>query len=75
MAFKKPKPNGDGGEKRTLMSNQDVRKGDSATRGDKVCMTFWVTPERRAAIKAYAADHEMTVSRLIIEALNEKMGY
>lgn len=58
---------------RTLMGNQDERKGDSTTRGDKVCITFWVTPERRAAMKAFAADHEMTVSRLIVEAVEKRM--
>lgn len=59
--------------RRTLMSNQDTRrKGDTYGR-DRVQMTFWVTPERKAEIKAYAADHEMTVSRLIVEALESKM--
>lgn len=57
----------------TLMGNQDLSKGDSTTRGDKVCMTFWCSPERRAAMKAYAAEHDMTVSRLIIEAVEDKM--
>lgn len=57
----------------TLMGNQDLRaKGDSTTKA-KVCMTFWVTPEKRAEIKAYAADHDMTVSRLILESLNTRM--
>lgn len=57
----------------TLMGNQDLSKGDSTTRGDKVCVTFWCSPEKRAEMKAFAADHDMTVSRLIIEAVEAKM--
>lgn len=58
---------------RTLMGNQDLSKGDSTTRGDKVCVTFWCSPEKRAEMKAFAADHDMTVSRLIIEAVESRM--
>lgn len=59
---------------RKLMDNQDTtHKGDSFGR-DRVQMTFWVTPEKRAEMKAYAADHDMTVSRLIVEAINERMA-
>lgn len=58
----------------TLMGNQDARKGDSTTRGDKVCVTFWCSPEKRAAMKAYAAEHEMTVSRLILESVDARMS-
>lgn len=76
MATKKPMRRGSApttAPKKTLMENQDTkRKGDS-TGKDKVMMTFWVTPERRAEIKAYAADHDMTVSRLIVEGINLRM--
>lgn len=58
---------------RTLMGNQDLSKGDSTTRGDKVCVTFWCSPEKRADMKAFAADHDMTVSRLILEAVDARM--
>lgn len=59
----------------TLMGNQDLaHKGDSTTKNGKVCMTFWVTPEHRAEIKAYAAEHDTTASRLIVEGLKMRMG-
>ena len=57
-----------------LTDNQDTKdKGDSVS-SNKVCMTFWVTPERREKIKQYASDHEMSVSRLIIEGLEQRMN-
>jgi hypothetical protein len=37
-------------------------------------VTFWVTDEQKQAINAYAADHNMTVSRLIIEGLEMRMN-
>ena len=59
----------------TLMGNQDTRhKGDSTTRKKGKCVTFWVTDEQKQAISAYAADHDMTVSRLIIEGLEMRMN-
>ena len=58
----------------TLMGNQDLRhKGDSTARKKGKCMMFWVTDEQKRAISAYAADHDMTVSRLIIEGLEMRM--
>lgn len=59
----------------TLMGNQDTRgKGDSAAhrRKDK-CVTFWVTAEKKAEYSAYADEHGMTLSRLIVEALEARM--
>jgi hypothetical protein len=59
----------------TLMGNQDLRhKGDSTARKKGKCVTFWVTDEQKQAISAYAADHGMTVSRLIIEGLEMRMN-
>lgn len=56
-----------------LMDNQDtVNKGDSYGR-DRVQLTFWVTPDKKAEIKAYAAERDMTVSRLIVEAIEMRM--
>lgn len=58
-----------------LMGNQDTRhKGDSTTRKKGKCVTFWVTDEQKRAINAFAADHNMTVSRLIIEGLEMRMS-
>lgn len=58
----------------SLMDNQDTaNKGDSVST-KKVCMTFWVSPARREKIKRYAQDHEMTVSRLIVEGLEQRMS-
>lgn len=58
----------------TLMGNQDTRyKGDSTIRKRGKCITFWVTDEYKQEISAYAADHNMTVSRLIIEGLEIRM--
>lgn len=57
----------------TLMGNQDLSKGDSTTRKDKVCMTFWCSPGKRAEMKAFAAEHDMTVSRLILESVEARM--
>jgi hypothetical protein len=58
----------------TLMGNQDLHKGDSTARKKGKCITFWVTDEQKQAISAYAADHGMTVSRLIIEGLEMRMN-
>lgn len=70
MATATPKP-----ASKTLMGNQDTRhKGDSTTRKKGKCVTFWVTDEQKQAINAYAADHNMTVSRLIIEGLEMRMS-
>lgn len=58
-----------------LMGNQDTRhKGDStSSRKKSKCITFWVTDEQKAEISAYAAEHNTTVSRLIIEGLEMRM--
>lgn len=57
----------------TMMGNQDtVNKGDSTARS-KVLVTFWTTPERRAAMKEFAAEHEMSMTRLIIEGIEMRM--
>ena len=58
-----------------LMGNQDLRhKGDStSTRKKGKCITFWVTDEQKAEISAYAAEHNTTVSRLIVEGLELRM--
>lgn len=60
----------------TLMGNQDtVNKGDSTnTRKKGKCITFWVTDEQKAEISAYAAEHNTTVSRLIVEGLEMRMN-
>lgn len=60
----------------TLMGNQDtVNKGDSTnTRKKGKCITFWVTPEQKSEISAYAAEHNTTVSRLIVEGLEMRMN-
>lgn len=60
----------------TLMGNQDtVHKGDStSTRKKGKCITFWVTDEQKAEISTYAAAHNTTVSRLIIEGLEMRMN-
>lgn len=59
----------------TLMANQDLRhKGDSTSLRKKgKCITFWVTDEQKAEISAYAAEHNTTVSRLIVEGLEMRM--
>lgn len=58
----------------TLMGNQDTRgKGDSTSRRKSKCITFWVTDEQKREVSAYAADHGMTVSRLIVEGLEMRM--
>ena len=60
----------------TLMGNQDtVNKGDSTSSRKKgKCITFWVTDEQKAEISAYAAEHNTTVSRLIVEGLEMRMN-
>ncbi len=60
----------------TLMGNQDLRhKGDSTTQRKKgKCITFWVTDEQKAEISSYAAEHNTTVSRLIVEGLELRMN-
>lgn len=58
------------------MGNQDtVNKGDStSTRKKDKCITFWVTDAQKAEISAYAAEHNTTVSRLIVEGLEMRMN-
>lgn len=60
----------------TLMGNQDtVNKGDSTNSRKKgKCITFWVTDEQKAEISAFAAEHNTTVSRLIVEGLEIRMN-
>ena len=60
----------------TLMGNQDtVNKGDSTSSRKKgKCITFWVTDEQKAEISAFAAEHNTTVSRLIVEGLELRMN-
>lgn len=60
----------------TLMGNQDLQhKGDSTnTRKKGKCITFWVTDAQKAEISAYAAEHNTTVSRLIVEGLELRMN-
>lgn len=60
---------------KTLMCNQDLRhKGNSTgLRKKGKCITFWVTDEQKAEISTYAAEHGMTVSRLIVEGLELRM--
>ncbi len=60
----------------TLMGNQDtVNKGDSTSARKKgKCITFWVTDEQKAEISAFAAEHNTTVSRLIVEGLEMRMA-
>ena len=77
MATKKPvrRTAAPGEPSATLMGNQDTRhKGDSTTarRKDK-CVTFWTTEEQKREISTYAAEHNMTVSRLIVEGLEMRM--
>ena len=72
MAIKKPTrrvmPVGEASM--TLMGNQDTRnKGDSTSRKKGECITFWVTEEQKQEMSTYAAEHNTTVSRIIIEAL------
>ena len=61
---------------KTLMGNQDLKnKGDSTSSRKKgKCITFWVTDEQKAEISAYAAEHNTTVSRLIVEGLELRMN-
>ena len=60
----------------TLMGNQDLQhKGDSTnTRKKGKCITFWVTDAQKAEISAYTAEHNTTVSRLIVEGLEMRMN-
>lgn len=60
----------------TLMGNQDLQsKGDSTSSRKKgKCITFWVTDEQKAEISAFAAEHNTTVSRLIVEGLELRMN-
>ncbi len=60
----------------TLMGNQDLQhKGDSTSSRKKgKCITFWVTDEQKAEISDYAAEHNTTVSRLIVEGLEMRMN-
>lgn len=57
------------------MGNQDTRgKGDSIALKKEKCVRFWVTDEQKQAISAYAADHNITVLRLVIEGPEMRMG-
>lgn len=59
-----------------LMDFQDtLNKGDGSpkARKKKVQISFWVSEERRDEIRRYAEEHEMTVSRLVVEGLNWRL--
>lgn len=56
-----------------LMDNQDTRRKGDSTGADRVQITFWTTPERKAEMKAYAAAHDMTLTRLIVEGIEMRM--
>lgn len=81
MAIRKPKPKiapiiqpERPESPRRLMDNQDTRRKGDSTGTDRVQVTFWVTPDRKAEMKAYAAEHGMTVSRLIVEGIEWRMN-
>lgn len=76
MAVKKKQPEWtapkDAEPKKKLMDNQDTKaKGDSTARGRKKSkmVSVWMTPEQKAKYSGYAAEHDMSLSRLIIEGL------
>lgn len=57
------------------MGNQVTRgRRGSTSRKKGKCITFWVADEQKRAISAYAADYNMTVSRLITEGLEMRMS-
>lgn len=62
----------------TLMGNHGTHgthgKGDSTSRRKGKCIAFWVNDEQKQEISTYAADHNTTVSRLIMEGLEMRMG-
>lgn len=77
MAVKKATKKSLAGDKpKKLMDQQDLRrKGDSTSNRKKdKCITFWVTDEYKSELAAYAAEHNTTVSRLIIEGLELRMS-
>ncbi len=70
MAIKQPArrimPTGEAST--TLMGTQDTRgKGDSTARKKDSCIIFWAADGQKQKTSTYAADHNTTVSGLIIE--------
>ena len=58
----------------TLMGTQDTRsKGDSTARKKDSCIIFWAADGQKQKTSTYAADHNTTVSGLIIEGLEMRM--
>ena len=58
----------------TLMGNHVSRDyGDSTSRKKGKYVTLWDTEEKQPEISAYDAEHNTTVSRLIIEGLEMRM--
>ena len=54
----------------TLMGNQDTRgRGNLTARKKDSCIIFWDADGQKQKTSAYAADHNTTVSELIIEAV------
>lgn len=50
------------------MGTQDTRgKGDSTARKKDSCIIFWAADGQKQKTSTYAADHNTTVSGLIIE--------
>ena len=78
MAIKKPTrrvmPVGEA-SMTSWVSQDNTNKGNS-TKYDKKgeCITFWVTEEQKQEMSTYAAEHNTTVSRIIIEGLEIRMG-
>lgn len=53
-----------------LMDNQDTKnKGDSLGT-ERVMITFWTTPEKKAELKEYAASHGVTQTHVLMDGLN-----
>lgn len=74
MAFVKPQRLADAAPA-SLMDNQDLAKGDrkKQRRNRDKSISFWVTEEQRDRFRAYADARGMSLSRLIVETLEERI--
>lgn len=74
MAFVRPQGTADGAPA-SLMANQDLAKGDRKKQRRKrdKSINFWVTEEQRDRFRAYADARGVSLSRLIVETLEERI--
>ncbi len=53
----------------SLMSNQDTKEKGDAVSGERVMITFWVSPDKKQELKEYAKEHGVTQTHVLLNGL------